>query len=393
MRKRFCYIIFLFCLACQPNDKIVSKVTESFVFKLSADQIIAGEGITLQILNKEKYNGKAKLLIESGLSIRYIDLTIDKNSVDIDVNGDQLIDAGVVNFMLLVGGEIKYQKELTVLASDIVNPIELFTGPSTIWVNDIQKSMLVALAKDQYGNAAQEGEQISFKSRYPNSAEAESIIEVKNQLAYKIVDSDFESGKIFMGISEDRSSGKEQRVDVVQLWPEEIKIQLVELLPYADSRQFYKLNTSVLRDVNGDIIPDGTMVEFISHFKKRKASYKSYTIDGVANVYIRNPSFPSLWNVYAQVGGNVVKSNTIKLDFKSNVKDLSYKITDREIIVGPITSYIGQYIPDGTRVYLFVNKERVREESEDGFVRFERPDDLSNVIIRVAGETYTVTDD
>jgi len=377
-------------LACQPNESVVPKIDQSFSMSISEDTITAGSKIAVSISNPENYKGSGTLILESALSIQTISLDLNQKRTEQNIDGNLLQGSGLTKIMLQVGNEVKDQKDLLVQADEIVDPIELFTGPNTIWVNDIQESMVVALPKDQYGNAAKEKEQILYQSRYPNDEETKNKIEVKNQLAYQILDSDYKSGKIFAGTSDKLSSAKEQRIDVIQLWPEEITIQEISRLPYADRRQFYKLSTNVLKDVNGDVIPDGTLVTYVSSFKKRKAQYKSYTIDGVANVYLRNPEFPSIWKVYAYVGNKTVVSNVLDLQFESNVNQLPIKLTDQEIIVGPITSFIGQYIPDGTKVHLFNKGKRISKELEEGFVRFKKPNDLEETVIRVAGETYSV---
>jgi len=376
-------------LACQPNEPLVNTVDKSFSISISDELITAGDPLIVTVSNPDLYLGPAKIILESALSTKTLNISIKKQS-KFNIKGSQLEDAGLVKIMLLVGNELKDQKNILVTADDIVDPIELFTGPNTIWVNDIQESMVVALAKDQYGNAAREGEDILYQSRYPDREESKNSIEVKNQLAYQILDSDFKSGKIFSGTSDELSSGKEQRIDVIQLWPENIKIEVVDLLPYADSRQFYKLSTNVIKDVNGDIIPDGTLVSFKTRFKKRKSQYKAYTIDGVANVYIRNPEFPSNWRIYAYVGNETVVSNELELVFESNVNQLPINLTDKKVIVGPITSFIGQYIPDGTKVHFFNNGKRVTKESEEGYVYFSKPRDLVKAKIRVAGSTYEI---
>lgn len=378
-------------MACQPNEPLVSKVDKPFSISISiSDELItAGDPIVVTVSNPGTYIGPAKIMLESALSMKTINISINKES-QFNIKGTLLEDAGLVRITLFVGNELKDKKNIIVKADNIVDPIELFTGPNTIWVNNIQESMVVALAKDQYGNAAREGEDILYQSRYPDREKFRNSLEVKNQLAYQILDSDFKSGKIFSGTSDERSSGKEQRIDVIQLWPENIKIEVIDILPYADSRQFYKLSTNVLKDVNGDIIPDGTLVSFKTSFKKRKSQYKAYTIDGVANVYIRNPEFPSNWRIYAYVGNETVVSNELDLIFESNVNQLPINLTDEKVIVGPITSFIGQYIPDGTKVHFFNNGKRVTKESEDGYVYFSKPRDLVKAKIRVAGSTYEI---
>ena len=143
----------------------------------------------------------------------------------------------------------------------------------------------------------------------------------------------------------------------------------------------------MLKDLNGDIISDGTLIQFKVQHKDKSVQYNSYSIDGVANVYIRNPSYASRWFAKAFIGDQVILSNTIVMDFKTNVKSIPIELINDAIIVGPIGSYIGQFIPDGTKVRLKNNGKSIIEESEDGMVKFEKPQFLSDPQIIVGGVT------
>jgi len=381
------YILLFLILACKPNKTESIQVQEAFTLVVPTNYITAGNDISIQIVNKENYSGNAQLLIESALSKNLIEFKISGSYIDLDVAGSYVTDAGINTITLIVGDQIKDQKSLLIKASDIISPIELFTGPNTIWVNDIQPSMVVALPKDEYENAGREGDSILFQSRHPDGSITANHIDIEHQLAYKKLNSAYKSGKVFIGTSEDESGAKEQRVDVISLWPTGIQIEVVDYIPYADNRQFYKLTTEVLKDINGDIISDGTLIQFEVENKDKSVHYNSYSIEGVANVYIRNPSYASRWSARAYVGDQVILSNRIQLDFKTNVKSIPIEKINDAIIVGPISSYIGQFIPDGTKVRLKNNGKSIIEESEDGMVKFEKPQFLSNPQIIVGGVT------
>lgn len=381
------YILLFLILACKPNKVKPLQVGESFDLVIPTNYITAGNDIAVQIINVENYTGDAQLLIESALSKSLIKFKIEGSYMDLDVDGFYVSNAGLNTLTLIVGNQIKDQKTLRIKASDIISPIELFTGPNTIWVNDIQPSLVVALPKDEYGNSGREGDSILFQSRHPDGQIDVNYIDIEHQLAYKRLNSAYKSGKVFIGTSEDESGAKEQRVDVISLWPTEIDIEIVDYIPYADNRQFYKLTTKVLKDINGDIISDGTLIQFQVKNKDKSVHYNSYSIEGVANVYIRNPSYASTWSAKAFIGDEVTISNTITLDFKTNVKNIPIEKINDAIIVGPISSYIGQFIPDGTKVRLRNNGKSIIEESEDGMVKFEKPQFLLNPQIIVGGVT------
>ena len=391
--RAYLYILFFFLLACKPKELVLPEVTEAFEIIVPTNYVTAGSAISIQLINEENYQGDAQLIIESPLTKHVVDFNITDELQDIDLDGSYIIDAGLINAILLVGNQIKDQKTFRIKSSDIISPIELFTGPMTIWVNNIQESMVVALPKDEYANAGREGDAILFQSRHPDGNISAHDIRIEHQLAYKKLNSEFKSGKVFIGTSEEESGAKEQRVDVIPLWPNGMEIEVVDHIPYADNRQFYKLTTDVLKDINGDVVSDGTLVHFIVRHKRKSVSYNSYSIDGVANVYIRNPSYASRWFAKAVVGDQVIVSNTVTLDFETNVKSIPIELINDAIIVGPIASYIGQFIPDGTQVRLKNNGTSIIEESEDGMVKFEKPQVLSQPQIIVGGVIKEITYD
>lgn len=370
MRIHICYIILFSLLACKPIKNPVKNVAEQFTLITPQNYITAGNAISVQIVNEENYSGPASLHIQTALSSYQIDFLINKVYSSLDISGDYTSDTGITSYSLLVGREIKDHSSLLIKAADIVDPIKVFTGPNSIWVNDIQESMVVALPKDVYGNAAREGDSISIRSRHPDGNEQVEEVKIKNQLAFRKLSSKNKAGKIFAGLESIEAGSKEQRLDAIGLWPTVIKIQVDNYLPYADSRQFYKLSTEVMEDVNGDIVTDGTLINFIAKNGNEISTYKAYSIDGKAHVYMRNPSIASVWKVQASIASDVVKSEEIELEFASNVKEIVYELEADRLTVGPIKSYIGQYVPDGTKVLLNIGRDTLVKEIEDGFVQF-----------------------
>jgi hypothetical protein len=377
-------------LACKPKVELPQPVSASFKIVTPENYITAGNAISVMIINEEKYKGPAMLFVRSAYNNYSIPIFIKEEYQNVDLSGKYTQDSGLNEYVLIVGGEIKSKSTLEIRASDVVDPISVFTGPNTIWVNDLQESMIVSLPKDAYGNPGRKGDSINFNMRLPDETAIQNELKINNQLTYTKVNSRDKRGKIFVGVESDLARAKEQRVDVIEVWPEEIRIVAEEILPYADSRQFYRLNTELLSDRNGDRLVDGTLITYIAKCGGKQVRYNSYTIDGKAKVYIRNPSKQCNCVIHSEMGDGVVKSNSIELEFKSSVKDIPYEIESDIIVVGPITSYIDQYIADGTKVYFYSNGKKKMQETEDGYVRFELTNELIETTVVVSDKTVRI---
>ena len=100
------------------------------------------------------------------------------------------------------------------------------------------------------------------------------------------------------------------------------------------------------------------------------------TINGVANAKIIHPDFEENWSVKAYSIG-ISESNVINLKFKKVIDNytVDFNNNNRTIKIGPLESFMGQIIPDGLIVKLFIYKDKklietIFRESKAGFAEF-----------------------
>ncbi|MGB3775476.1 MAG: hypothetical protein WA951_09495, partial [Leeuwenhoekiella sp.] len=133
-------------------------------------------------------------------------------------------------------------------------------------------------------------------------------------------------------------------------------------------------------------VSDGTFVEFIVENKEGMILKSSATtISGVATVKFLHPEQPEEWKLSANVTG-MAKTPTILVDFRSVLEDFQIKLIRdaNRIEVGPLESFLGQWVADGTTVRVEIldsNSKSIlelQEPSEDGFAIFNLPSDKKN---------------
>ncbi len=251
--------------------------------------------------------------------------------------------------------------------------IENYLGPKTIWPNGLQEAMLFSVAKDQYQNPQPEGEEINLLSKYPEGTIRRKSPEIKNLHGSYLFSGDEKSSKIYTGSSKGKASGQELETKVVPFWPETFGLKLLSIYPYADRRQRFKIQTDPLFDRFGNIVVDGTKVDFIVENEDGFVGlHQSFTIDGKASVSIQNPGMPDNWNIYGVIGNRII-SRSSNLKFDSNIKSFEIEVVANgtQIKIGPIVAALNQMTTDGTEVIASISNgdffEKKHLETENGF--------------------------
>lgn len=370
MRRLFIYIFLVaFFQSCETereqrnqSDLIVN------ILSIPAD-INAGNNIELSISSNQK--ATALLLFDGAFGIQTFDLFLEEGETNHIISGELTKWSGLASVLITNKELVLSEKQINILPLKPHDPMEIYAGPKTIWNDRKQPSMLVAISRDSLQNISKEGTKVDFQFRYPNGQLYELKSQTSHLLSAAVLEGNQASGEIAVGISDEGSFSSEQRIDIVPSWPRKIEIELIDHVPYADNRHFASLRTKKLIDEVGEQIPDGTLVHFnIISDKGNVSLYRAFTIDGMASVFIKNPSYATLWNVSASIG-SVIKSNTLKLFFESPIKQIKYRFleTNNELAIGPLVSYLDQYVADGMKVYVSIGDLVIVEETDQGFVK------------------------
>ncbi len=266
------------------------------------------------------------------------------------------------NFIKKTAGSLRYQlhTENKLLESGSLNiipsldqPIQLETylGPKNLEAGSAQKSMLIAIPTDAYDNPLPNLTPVVVTYNFKEQIITDTLF-TSSLLAFKTIVPPTQTGQINWVAACQETTSNELFSQIYAASPVDFEIAYNQTHAFADGNQVIEWYTSVLKDVYGNTVSDGTLVSF--EIKNRLDEYtKIYasTLNGVARAKAIHPEEPQTWTVQAQVA-NLAKSNPVQVYFKSAVSEIPviYNAAQRSLKVGPILGYMGQKVPEGTRV-------------------------------------------
>lgn len=356
-------VLFLCLLGCTEYVPHPIAVQLNGVIKLSVPEgYIVGKEIICSITTPDSLTQEAVLLLDNGITIKTLGITTNNN---LTLKTNWLQQAGRYKLTVIQQNKILATKSFILEASQLIEPLEIYTGPTTILVNGQEESMLTYIPADKYDNGISTPIAINYNTSV--SFLTSPTDSIHNLISYKKLSADIKAEKIILGVSTNALSSTEQVVEKIADWPDNIEIETVQHHPYADNRQYTRLKTKPMYDSYGNQIADGTILLFSQSLdEKLNATYKAIVIDGVANAYLRNPDKAGTFSYQATVGQ--AESNKILLTYNQLVDNIPYQYSalTSELIVGPIISKLGQLVPDGTEVNLKTASQEFSSETVDG---------------------------
>ena len=373
MIKRLTYITVLIAilllLGCQDTTAptMPDPISQAQIKLKSDHNYQAGHSIWIMIQTPNKKVKPIELIISNGLYTTTFEKLTNKI---IKLDSSLFETSGLYDLIVLEKEKVLTKRQIKIKSNSIIEPLDLYTGPSSIIVGGKQQSMVTVVPTDQYDNAIFRDNPIKVKSK--RGERINHTTTIKNLIASQEILSQEKSGKIILGVTLDKNTSREQEIQETPDWPTSFTLSLIKHYPYADNRQYLKLRTSRITDKYGNQIADGTLVHFHTYEGAEvRSTYKAIVIDGIANVYIRNPNQAVTWSINASIGPTI-SSNEIKVKFLNNIKELVYTYDDflKQITVGPLKSELGQFTPDGTEVILTHNAKEYEGETYNGIVFF-----------------------
>lgn len=282
-----------------------------------------------------------------------------------------------------------------ILPLDKVASIESYIGPTTVLAGQQNSYMAVAMAKDIFGNLSPNELPITLKNNYKDNSNFTEL-QVKNGLVYNYGNSGEIIGNISIAFQNDSESTKEYNVEVGPAKAQPFKISSDREHTKADGNSLLTLSTDEIKDEFGNKIANGSLVRFSISGKKSHSYVDAYTIDGKAESQILHPTKSDEWRITAQIS-NGVNSNQLTLNFDAALEQLPIAISPDQIVtIGPMTSYLGQYIPDGfpVKLQVYCNNERTTDliqlESQDGHVSVDIKPLLNEQNSQGKDKSYTI---
>ena len=280
-------------------------------------------------------------------------------------------NAGKVSYTFLQDHKTIQEGSYLILADTTkLGTLETHLGPRSIVANERDYTMLVSIPTDTLDNILPDGTLVQLKNQFKNTTTASSH-PLSSGIAWKRVAAPLQSGRMSTASILNEVSSRELVADIFPDVAQDFSIRASSNHNYADGNEIITFQTSQITDTNGNIMTDGTLVTF--SIKDGLGSYwqvKASTVNGYAFAKALHPQSPSTWIISAAITG-IAQSEEIRQSFAPIIDTIPVTIKeDRTIIVGPLTSYLGQLVQEGIDVSLSVGGIIYNERTKSGKATF-----------------------
>ncbi|WP_299250655.1 hypothetical protein [uncultured Lacinutrix sp.] len=372
LKRTYIFVLGLILLSSfaivQHNDatnpiQLVTTQTDYNVGKPIVLKFTVSEGEKPLLYCSNSYGSTLVSAIAEGGTLQYI---IPENIIK---------KIGVVNWIVLDKNK-SAAGQFNIIPKAEVATMETYIGPPSIEAGGTDYTMLVVIPTDSLDNPLPTNTKVNARFQFLASEENDDIF-TNNLIAWRNINSKRESGRMLVSSESLGINSKEFTINVWAAIPTDFKISAKRPHNYADGNQVTTFNTSVIKDKQDNVVSDGTFVTFfITNDHGNILKTTGTTINGVAHSKIIHPDFKDNWSIKAYVDG-MAESDTITLSYQSVIEDfdVAFANKNREILVGPLQSFMEQMIPDGLHVKLLIYKDNVLidtiiKTSFNGYVTF-----------------------
>jgi len=372
---KFCtyFMAFLLILGCVKAPSVESDI--SIVPTQTPLTARAGEKVTLRF--EISGEGDPYLIFENSLGTSVIPGIREKNELWFNLPTQFTQKSGFCTWQLVYNKNISVSGIIEISSLDRPVKMETYLGPRSIYAGTTDYAMLVNVPTDIYDNPLMEGTPVQIKRQFLTKNESFETT-TKDLISWKRLFSVEKTGRMLVTASATGSNTKELSVDIYPAQATSFELYFKRNHEYADGNQIIIFETSVIKDIYGNTISDGTLVTFqITNNNGVKLKTEGTTINGVAMAQMLHPEVEENWKIEAYVTGST-KSEAILIDFKPAIQNYDLKISEdgRTILVGPILSFMDQLNPDGIPIDIKISNENSqqllvkRNTSVNGFTEF-----------------------
>ena len=276
--------------------------------------------------------------------------------------------------------------EINILPQTTPKLIETYFGPRSIQAGYDDFSMLVSIPTDSLDNPLADGTSVNISEFFQGSLWQQDF-QMEHMFAWKNINTREKAGKITVATSAEGVAGKEMISNVYPSLASDFSITTNSEHLYADGNQVTQLITSPITDDFGNIVSDGTSVEFVVETEKGlRLKTSANTINGVATAQLLHPEEAGSWSIQANVTGMAI-SNSLSIEFEPVLTEIPHDISERSISVGPLKSFMNQLLPDGADVHFQIvleNDDIYKEKvpTQEGVANFKIPKTIALENIR-----------
>lgn len=370
MKLKFTYLLIsgLIALLSIPSNNIegIQLITQATTFE-------AGQSIILKFSSSTDQT--PSLYVSNSYGSTIIKPNIESGTINYQIPQSISNKTGVVNWKLLSNSSLS--GTFNIISIQKTTSLETYLGPPSIQAGGTDYSMLVVIPTDSFDNPLADDTKVTVKHLFLDNQSNEDVL-IKNRIAYKNIYSETKTGRILVSSECIGLNSKEYTVNVMPAIPTGFVISSKRNHEYADGNQITTFSTSIIKDKYGNIVSDGTFVEFfISNNSKHILKTSGTSINGIALAKMIHPDHEDQWTVKAFVEG-MAESNQIELVYNPIISDFNtvFSKSNRAITVGPLKSFMNQMVPDGLEVSLSVYENDIKIEtltksSFEGYATFK----------------------
>ncbi|WBU90565.1 Ig-like domain-containing protein [Cellulophaga omnivescoria] len=352
--KNYIYIIllFLFCISCGKKETPKKQNTKNVAFTLitSKKNYTVSDSISLEFSTNQQNN--AILVLKNAYGITAIKPKLNSTKLTYKIPSNFTKIVGNLKWLLVLDNSTKLQGTLNITPETNNYPkLETYLGPRSIVAGGKDFSMLVNAPTDRFDNPLQTGTKVAIKHQFKKEVITDTL-RVKNLVAWTNIFSPQKTGRILITSLVDSTKSKELTTVILPDNASNFTVDYSRNHKYADGNQIITFTTSTIKDNHGNVVSDGTLVLFtVKDSMGNLLQTNGTTINGVAIAKLLHPSKKESWTVTAYVTG-AAKSDPIMVDFSSAIKDYKIQLStnNRIITIGPIESFMQQFVPDGLTV-------------------------------------------
>jgi hypothetical protein len=390
--KQFLFLIF-FQLITVSFSAQETTIDQSISLVSTKNKFVAGDKVILEFTSKKE--SSLQLYCSNSYGSSLVESKISDNKINFEIPSFLSKKKGIISWRIIKSSEAIFGN-ITILSKIQPKTIETYLGPPSIDAGGTDFTMLVLIPTDSLDNPIRNNSKVFVKNQFLKSENKETIFTDK-LIGYKTFFSPFKSGRMIISSESFGLNSKEFDVNIMPAIATNFKLFIQRNHEYADGNQITTFFTSVIKDKNNNIVSDGSYIEFyITNKKGDILKTSGTTINGIAKAKIIHPDFEENWKIKAFFVG-ISESDVLEIKYKKVIEDynVSFLKNNRDIMVGPLKSFMNQIIPDGLSVKMTIYKDNILidelfKESKSGFSNFYLDpniyeNNLYKIIIETAG--------
>jgi len=336
--------------------EVIQKERSEFSLITTKRAFTAGSAIEISFSSSNKIAKLPLLVLNHSYGTTIIEAESKPNMVTFKIPTAFSKKTGILNWNLVSDG-ISIIRNHIEITPNITSKtlLESYLGPPSIQAGNRDYSMLVVIPTDMFDNPLPENTSVKINEQFLETITT-SEENTNDFVAWKNIFSKQKSGNILVSSLCNTTNSKELTTVIYPSIATNFNISFKRNHSFADGNQLTQLITSPIKDAFGNIISDGSLVEFtITNEKNQLLKTSASTINGIANAKILHPDYPTTWNIKAYISG-LAESNPLNITYEPVIRDFDVKFSESNsvITIGPLKSFMNQLIPDGALVKLTI---------------------------------------